>query len=797
MSRVFLLCIGILLSWNSCFAQGGPGKGRKGNAIFGQVIDAISGKPLEYATVSVFNAADNKLLTGQITDLEGKYRVEVPARKINVRVEFLGYKALEVKDIELSSDKDLGVMKVQPDQELLDEVEIKAEKSHTVFKLDKRVFNVGKDLSTAGGSALDILTNVPSVEVSIEGTVSLRGNSNVKILMNGKPSVLTSEGNALGSISSDMIERVEVITNPSAKYDAEGTTGIINIVLKKSEKRGVNGSVTLNVGSPNNHSLGFSMSKRTEKFNLFSQMGAGYRSMLSSSYVERINKTMENPITMISNGDGTKNEKFLNLTLGADYFLTPQDVITLSGHYGYEWEDQDSDTEYEDIDSEANRLSHSNRIETTTATNPKYQYDLQYKKSFKGNKDRSFLISSTGSFFGKDKESEFVNNDLIAMMQQKRQQTLNDFSEAEYSFQSDYVHPFSKEHKLEVGAKYDFNILKNDYQVLNFSNNEWVNDANYSNYFEYKQGVASLYGVYSMEMDRFGFMAGLRTEHTDRNTYLRAEDKENNKGYTDFFPTFHTSYKLTETTSLQFGYSKRIFRPHMWDLNPFTTITDDRNLHKGNPNLVPEYSNSLELTVIQHMKKGNLNGAIFYRNTDNVIVDVLSIDGDVSTTTPLNIGKSTAFGAELNGKYEAFKFLSFMLDLNYSLYDRTGEFDGNSFDFQSDSWSGRLTSKLKLPYDFDMEVKGRYYSAYKDVQGTYDPGYTVDFGLKKKFMKGRTVINLSVRDLFDSRKRASETNLPNYYQYSERRRGGRVIVLGVSYGFGKGDAMEFSGHKMF
>jgi hypothetical protein len=265
-----------------------------------------------------------------------------------IKITYLGYKTLIINNIEINAQIiDLKTIPVTPDQDLLDEVVITGEKSQTVFKLDKRVFNVGKDLSSAGGSALDVLNNVPSVDVNIEGAISLRGNTNVQVLINGKPSVLTSgSSNKLGTITAEMIEKVEVVTNPSAKYDAEGTTGIINIVLKKEERKGVNGAISLNMGNPASNNVGISLNRRTEKFNLFTQIGAGKTSFLSTYNGLTIDRSDTNPQQFFNNGDGEKNEGFYSIILGADYYFNAKNVLTISGQFGNEFEDENALTQY-------------------------------------------------------------------------------------------------------------------------------------------------------------------------------------------------------------------------------------------------------------------------------------------------------------------------------------------------------------------------------------------------------------------------------------------------------------------
>ena len=317
--------------------------------IVGRVVDQISAEPLEYATITLLNKKDQSLITGGITDENGRFAIETTATAFTVKIAFLGYVTENLNNTQIENNTiDLQEIRIRPNVSVLEKIEVVAEKSQTVFHLDKRVFNVGKDLSSAGGSALDVLNNVPSVDVNIDGAVSLRGNANVQILINGKLSVMTSgNSNTLGTISAEMIDRVEVITNPSAKYEAEGTSGIINIVIKKDKRKGLNGSLTLNTGIPNNHSIGLSVNRRTEKFNLFSQLGIGRRTFLSNHRGSTIDRSRTDLLSLNNAGKAEKHEQFYHIRLGADYHLNPHNVITLSGQFGFEFEDEFSTTNYD------------------------------------------------------------------------------------------------------------------------------------------------------------------------------------------------------------------------------------------------------------------------------------------------------------------------------------------------------------------------------------------------------------------------------------------------------------------
>ena len=407
-----------------------------------------------------------------------------------------------MENIEFNGNRaNLGVIPMKEQIQTLEEVDIRAEKSQTEFKLDKRVFNVGRDLSSTGASALEVLNNVPSVNVNIEGQVSLRGSSGVQILINGKPSVLASEeGNALGTITADMIDKIEVITNPSAKYDAEGTSGILNIVLKKDERQGVNGSVTLNTGTPNNHSVGLSLNRRTEKFNLFTQLGVGHRTFPNKS--EMRNESLTRASITSSEGESEKNETFYNLILGTDYHIDKYNVISLTGHLAVEEELELSDTEF-------TQLASWRREEETTAINPKYQYELNYKREFKDNKEHSLLFGVLGNFFGKDQSATFTNTALSGTVPFGDQETRNDFQEARHTFKLDYTRPLSKIFTLETGAQLVLQDVGNDYEVNEFIDGVWVQDPNFTNDFEFHQDVLGVYSTGAYEGNKWGIKLGL------------------------------------------------------------------------------------------------------------------------------------------------------------------------------------------------------------------------------------------------------------------------------------------------
>lgn len=762
--------------------------------ITGSLIENNSSQPIPYATVVVKDKITKQNITGIISDDNGKFMVLSPTPNFYLEISFMGFETKTITEFKIQGGKtNIGALKLIPDNQKLDEIVVTAQTSKTTFKLDKRVFNVGKDFSTSGASALEVLNNVPSVNVSIEGDVSLRGSAGVQILINGKPSVLADQSsNALGTITADMIESIEVITNPSAKYEASGTAGILNIILKKEEKRGWNGSVSANTGSPDNHSLGLSINRRTDDFNFFAQIGGGYRSLPQNA--ENTNQNLIIDEVILSHGKEFRNETFFNITLGTDYHINALNVLTLSGNFAYEIEDQPSAYQFRILDTNDALISSWSREENTAATNPKYQFELNYKKQFETNKEHSLQISALGSFFGKDQESKFINTLITGADISNAQQTETDFQQADYTFKADYVNPLTEVYTIETGVQYVINDVGNDFEVRDLVDESYVINENLTNNFDWKQNVLGLYVTTAYEKDKFGVKLGLRVEQTDLKTLLTTTNERNAQNYTNVFPSFHSSYKISDNTSIQAGYSRRIFRPRLWDLNPFFNIRNNFNIRAGNPNLQPEFTDSYELTSIYKIGKASFSSSLYYRYTTQVVERISTFEDNVTFSTPENIGTNSSVGFEMNGKFSPNKWLTLTGDFNLNYFDRIGTFENQDFDFSGSQWSSRMGSKIGLPADIDIEFTGNYQSGFETVQGEQSGYAFLDLGVRKKILKGKVILNLGVRDLFKSRIRERFVNQPTFESYSFRQRG-RFITFGVSYGFGKGEAMTYSGRR--
>ena len=533
------------------------------------------------------------------------------------------------------------------------------------------------------------------------------------------------------------------------------------------------------------------MNRRTEKLNVFTQLGVGYRELPNDN--ENINRDLINNTELTSKGEEFRNEKIYNFILGSDYYINDQNVITLSGSFTYEVEDQPSETSFILSSDQEADLAWT-RFEDTEATNPKLQYELQYKRDFTDHKDHQLLFSAIGNYFGKEQASMFTNSFTTGTSNQSDQITETDFNEGKFTFNLDYTKPFKKNWTIESGAQYLFNDVNNDFKVSNDINGEFIVDPNLTNIFEYNQKVLGVYTTGAYESDFWGLKLGLRVENTDLSTLLINTNETNTQKFTNLFPSAHTSYKLSDAVSFQAGYSKRIYRPKLWDLNPFFNIRNNFSVRAGNPNLLPEYTDSYEVGSIFIFDDISSNLNAYYRYTTDKIERVSTFEENVTIFKPVNIGTNKATGIEANFKYSAIKNFTFNGDLNFNVFKRDGIFNDQVFDFSANQWSAKLITKYKVNKALDLEITTRHESQEKLVQGNSSANTYADFGLRYKILNGKAIFSLSVRDVFASRVSQTTVEQPDFYLYSRRQRG-RFITLGFSYGFGKGEAMQYSGGR--
>ena len=767
--------------------------------IKGKILDSLSSAPVSFATIRVFSTAEKKLINGDISHDAGDFSLEVPYGKYYAEIDFMGYESRRTSNFTLSENNpvyDFGTIKLATSVSTLDEVVVQAEKSTMELSLDKKVFNVGKDLANAGGSANDILMNIPSVSVDPEGTVKLRGSDNVRILIDGKPSGLVSfkGGSGLQQLQASMIERVEVITNPSARYEAEGMAGIINIVLKKERNQGFNGSFEVITGHPTNLGGAANLNYRHKKINFFINYSIAFREQPGVGRLYQETYDMDTTDTgSVYRGDTTfilkQNTNGLitgfntNIRGGLDFYFNEKNILTVSYLYRRSNASRITDILYEDyLFDPSNMRGFTKRRQDEDEVEPNSEYSLIYKKSYeqKGHEltaEVKFLDNweSSDQWFMQD---EFATDGTTKSSTLER--SVNDEFEKQWLFQIDYIKPIGKEGKFEVGARSSFRDMVNDYLVTR-QNEEGVfepvtdlNNIDLDNVFVYDENIHAAYGILGNKSKRFTYQAGLRAEWTDVKTTLRETGIVNPRKYNNLFPSAHLTYDLPKENAIQVSYSRRVRRPFYNDLSPFMTFSDRRNYFSGNPDLNPEFSDVYEIGHIKYFDKGTFSSSVYYRDTDHKIDRIRLVDEQgFSTTRPQNLKSEKAMGVEFSSTYSPTSW--WKLDFNFNFFH--ADIDGSNiietYKASTNSWFVRQTSRFTLPKSFDIQIRGNYEAPQNTAQGKRKALYYADLSMSKDVFKGRGTINFNILDVFNTRRIRSISEGVNFYtdlNFQGRRR---------------------------
>ena len=797
--RLILLLFTLLLLLQTPFsisAQPDPDKPAKG-LIKGTVIDESTGQPLDYATITIFSSEDSSMVTGGVTDVAGTFNLEVKFGSYYANVAFISFTDRDIGGIEVNRDTpiaDLGAINLAPNATTLAEVEVRAEKSNMQISLDKRVFNVGKDLANIGGSASDVLDNVPSVTVDAEGGVSLRGSAGVRILINGRPSGLVGVGDTDGlrQIPANLIDRIEVITNPSARYEAEGMAGIINIILKKDQRKGLNGSLDLTTGYPDNYCLAANANYRTGNLNLFGNYGISYRKRpgKGSLYQEVYDRNAFKPDTtyiLQQNQDRERGGWDNTLRAGAEYFFN--DKTTLTGSLTYENENGDnrSDIEYRDYIFNLNNLT---GITRRLDREKEIENNLEYVMSFRKEYEREGHLLTADVRYQDNAEVEksaiieeyFTPEYMQAGTPDLEQRSRNEEKERLIMGQMDYIHPFAKEGKFETGLRASIRELNTNYKVEVFDNADWELLPNFTNEFVYDENIYAAYAIVGNKFGRFSAQIGVRAEYTDVNTRLVETGEENPRDYLNFFPSGHIAYEFAGQNSFMASYSRRINRPNFWSLNPFFSFSDARNIRTGNPNLDPEYTDAYELGHLKYWDNMSLSSSIYYRYTQGITERIRTLQEDGSTLTrPENLATEDAYGLDVT--FSASPTDWWDLDGNVNFYRSI--INGNNIDtsFTADAltWNGRITSKMDLWKFIDAQARLNYRAPRNTTQGSNKAYFFVDLAFSKDILDSKGTLTLSVRDLFNSRRWRYIFEDEDFYSRGDFQWRARQVVLTFNY----------------
>lgn len=761
--------------------------------VKGKITDSLSGAPLGYASIQAFSLPGNRPIREVISDDNGVFSLELPYGKYYLQTSFMGYAVHSSRTFVLSAENrtvDLGNISLSAAAGELEEVIVQGQKSTMQLALDKRVFNVGEDLSNAGGSALDILSNIPSLSVDPEGKVRLRGSDNVRILIDGKPSGLVSfkGGSGLQQLQASMIERVEVITNPSARYEAEGMAGILNIILKKDKKQGFNGSLELISGDPANFGGAANLNYRHKKINFFINYGITYRKNPGRSGLYQEVRTPDTLSILKQQNNVVVQGLVNNIRGGIDYFFSEKSVLT--GYYLFRRSDANRimNIRYEDyLFNTIGTPSVSTRKQDENEDEPNSEYSLAYKRSFAENHELTAEVkyldnweSSNQMFY----QHYFANGGAMVPVTSITQRSLNDEWEKHLLAQLDYSKPLWKEGKMEAGFRTSFRDMTNDYVVSEQDGGgNFIPFPEYDNVFFYDENIHAAYGILSNKAKNLSYQAGLRAEWTDVKTTLEKTEEVNPRKYMNLFPSTHLSYEMKNQHSLQLSYSRRVRRPFYNDLSPFFTFSDNRNYFSGNPDLDPEFSNVFEIGHLKTFDNGSFLSSLYYRDTDGKIHSIRRVGDDgYSTTRPENLLSEQSFGIEFISSYSPFNWWKADVNLNFFHADIDGSNILKGYTASTNSLSAQHTSRFSFPRrQLDLQFRVNYEAARKTVQGEQRSICYADFSASKDLFKGNGTVSLSVIDLFNSRISKYISTGPNFYTRGENQYRRRQVNLTLGY----------------
>nr|WP_309758693.1 TonB-dependent receptor [Flavobacterium sp.] len=788
--------------------------------ITGKVVEKISKQPLEYATITFLLPNNPKPVAGGITNPKGEFEIEVKPGTYDIKIEFISFKITEIKQKNLQKSTNLGLISLDEDANQLNEVVIRSEKTTVEIKLDKKVYNVGSDLMVKGGTVSDVLDNIPSVSVDVEGNVSLRGNENVRVLIDGRPSNAINIAEALRLIPADAIEKVEVITNPSARYDAEGGGGLLNIILKKGKNQGLNGTIIASAGYPETYGLSGTLNYKSKNFNLFTTQGYNDRSnpgnaFTNSRYLNADNSTRD---YVNETRENERYNKGYNGTFGIELYLNEKTSWTNSINYRKSNGINVDNVFQNNYDADCKYDYTRNRINLENSDSENVEFTTNFTKKFK--KD-GHKLTFDGSFSTSDELNDALitdtrtNTSLV-----KFDNTINNQKQSRNLLQTDYVLPFGKSSQFEAGYRGDFSELLTDYSVVN----DGKINTNFTNTLQYKEKVNAVYTQYGVKFNKFSALFGLRFEDSNIEINQLATNDFNTKKYNNFFPSAFFTYEISDKSSTSISYSRRVQRPRGRLLNPFNNLSSNINIFVGNPDIDPAFTDALDFGYIKRWDKLTFNTSLYVNKTTDsfqfarresgefvvTIIDgedtvvngeVTQVNGGADKRTPviisspINLATEYRLGFEFTLNYSPFKWWKLNSNFNFFRNETQGDFTYidfksnkivQNFDNVATSWSTRLTSKITLPYKIDWQTNATYNGPQNNAQGRSLGVFGANLAFSKDILKDKGTLSFNISDVFNSRKRMMETFLPGVVSsYSEMQWRERQFTLSFTYRFNK------------
>lgn len=753
--------------------------------ISGKVVDQESKSSMEYCTVSLFDAKTDQLVTGVVSDLEGNFSLtQLKPGQYDLEVSFIGFEAKRIEDIILSManpQKNVGVVYLGSDATVVQEVEVTALKSSVRYELDKKIVDVDKNISAANGTAVDVLATVPSIQQNIDGDVSLRGSTGFLVLINGRPSVLDAN-DALRQIPANTIKNIEIITNPSARYDAEGTAGIINIITKKKADEGVSGVVNLRGGTFNSYGGDATLSLKKNKFTY--TIAGNYRhSARPGNYSSVLNTTI-NDTTVSTINEGTKNRTHVNYNIkgGIEYRPTDAQFIALTYTYGGWRFDMEDELDFSFINRATGVEEKFVNRNESARKGPFHEVILDYGYDFKNKSKLSAHFSYNRRGFEERIYSErFDDFDNLIFGTQSSETGPSQ----RFRLNLDYVIPIQEHSKFELGFMQQYNISDEEnvaYQ-RDVTSGDLIEQPQFYSDVIYKKNVRAFYGMFSSKWDKFSYQVGLRTENTIRDIFVQNTNTDFVVDRLDFFPSVSVSFDLSESHQLFLNYSKRINRPRGWFLEPNAIFTDANTLWQGNPDILPEYIHSFEAGwLFNFKKKGSWNNELYLRRELNTMQIVrVPLDFELTNQFPENVGTSNSLGLESSLSLLPFKWWNTDLLANFFYYNLDGSYEDEVFDRSSFSYILRWNNYFKIAKTTKLQFNGSYSSPIVNAQGRESYTLIFDAGFRQDLFDGKMNLGIQVRDLFNTYVNRSWLDGNNFDFERENDPRGPSVIFSASY----------------
>jgi Outer membrane protein beta-barrel family/TonB-dependent Receptor Plug Domain len=763
--------------------------------ITGIIVDASDNTTMEFCSVAIFNALDSTLITGGITGADGSFTLKnIPFGRYYLMANFMGYEKISVPDLLISKENnmiDIGTISLVLDSHNIDEVEIVADQAHVEYRLDRKIINVSQDLNASSGSAADVLQNTPSVSVDIDGNVSLRGSGNFTVLIDGKPTAL-SGSDALQQIPASAIRNIEIITNPSAKFDPDGMAGIINIISKKNALLGLSGIFNASVGTGDKYKGDFLLSYRTNKLNIYG--GGSYSDETFGGGIYSLRefyKTDENNSFVLTNGDRSSNRYGKEIKGGLDIYLNEYNTLSFSGSKGnhrygsggiQNLRNYDSFLLYDDYSVNDNYGTHGGDY---------YELNLSYTKLFNSADHKLEFLAYMENHAGLDDDKQieyaadmnYVINDLIAPISIRTNEIGDDY---EYRFQADYTRPIGTEGKLEAGYQTRIDDSGESYLFEDYNPelDEWINNPIYTSGIDFFRNIQAVYSTFGNKLGLFQYQLGLRAEYTNRIVKTLKNNDEFVIDRIDLFPTLHLSRSFRNNNQLMFSYSKRIDRPRGWYLEPYETFMNANAIRKGNADLQPEYMHSLDLSFQKTYGKSFVALESYYKKTNNKIERIQSVydaDNNISLMTYDNINSDNSLGFELMLNYNQLKWLELNASTTLYRYWMEGAINGIDISRKSNNWDMRLNATFNLSSKTRMQIMNYFTGPSVTAQGESDAMFYTNIAIRQDFLDRKLSATLQLRDVWGSMKYSYSSYGQGFSNQTEITREPQVIMLSLSY----------------